>query len=127
MKTIRLIMTVCCLLMVMSGCTYSKAMEEQQRRQDIINANINKESNERAVKEAEKIALEKQLSVLTTEVGALDKEIAQIELKQEQERSKNQQQVQKDYDKLLAQLKHKKEGLEKDIQSKKAQISNYAF
>ncbi|WP_367971477.1 hypothetical protein RJD38_20000 [Vibrio scophthalmi] len=64
--------------MILSGCTYHKAMDEQSRRQAIIEKNMENEYKISNMQSKEKSNLEMEVTKLKRDLFALDAEIESI-------------------------------------------------
>ncbi|MCD9519608.1 hypothetical protein [Photobacterium phosphoreum] len=109
---------LCVSLFMMSGCTYHKAMNEQGKRQVIIEANLAQENQVAATQEIEKSKLEKDLVSLKAEILSLDQEIDKIKAKTAKVNRDNKKKAQKDYQNELAMLEKTKIDLQKNISEK---------
>ncbi|PSV13368.1 hypothetical protein [Photobacterium leiognathi] len=114
---------ICVSLFMISGCTYHKAMNEQERRQAIIEANLSQENQIAAKQEIEKVKLEKEVASLESEILSIDKEIAKIKARTEKIRLENKKKAQKDYLNQLAILEKTKISLQNDISEKQEILS----
>ena len=109
---------LCVSLFMVSGCTYHKAMNEQGKRQAIIEANLAQENQVAANQEIEKSKLEKELLSLKSEISYIEQEIAKIKAKTKKVKLDNSKKAQKDYKNQLAMLEKTKVDLKKDISEK---------
>lgn len=114
---------ICVSLFMISGCTYNKAMNEQGRRQAIIEANLAQENQVAVIQEIEKSKLEKDLVSLKAEILSLEQEIAKIKAKTAEAKRENKKKAQKDYQNELSMLEKTKIALKKDISEKEKILS----
>lgn len=109
---------LCVSLFMIGGCTYHKAMNEQGRRQAIIEVNLAQEKQVMTKQEIEKLKLEKDLVLLKSEILSIDQEIAKIKAKTEKIKLDNKKNAQKYYKNQLSMLEKTKVALKKDISEK---------
>ncbi|HIF9207041.1 TPA: hypothetical protein ACX6QM_000243 [Photobacterium damselae] len=102
-------------LFLMNGCTYYKAMNAQEQRRAIIDANLVKEYDISKKQVSEKLQLEKKVNLLKAQVSNIDKEIQELKYKSRRVKSDNMKLARREYIRQLEKLKKRKIELQNSI------------
>ncbi|WP_305370470.1 hypothetical protein [Photobacterium leiognathi] len=110
-------------LLLINGCTYYKAMNVQEQRRAIIEANLVKEYNISKKQVNKKLQLEKKVSLLNSQISNIDNEIKELKYKSRRVKSDNMKLAHSEYIKKLEKLKKRKIELQKNIKENTATLS----